>query len=119
MSTKNAHKAKYHFYFTTAVLKHAEDNHINIGDCFGYGEDNFVVDLYPYSNLIYRCVDEIERAPNKWKESELFDLVDNLSDCFWGIIEREGYDEMDTSMPCLDEFELDIKRALNVFVEIN
>ncbi len=101
---------------STAVLKYAEENNINIGDCFGYGEDDFVVDLYSYSILIHRCVDEIENAQNKWKESELFDLVDNLSDCFWGIIEREGYDEMSASMPCVDEFELDIKRALNTFV---
>ncbi|HAS6097062.1 MULTISPECIES: hypothetical protein [Vibrio] len=115
MSTKNALKAKYHFYFTTAVLKHAEENGISIGDSFGHGEDDFVVDLYPYSNLIYRCVDELEQAPNRWKESDLFDVVDNLSDCFWGIIEREEHEPMEASMPCLDEFELDIKRSLVAF----
>lgn len=105
-------------YFTTAVLQYAEENGISIGDSFGHGEDDFVVELYPYSTLIYRCVDELVKGPNFWVESALFDVVDNLTDCFWEIIEREQHEPMETSMSCQtckDEFELDIKRSLAAF----
>lgn len=115
MNTKNAHKATYHHYFVTAILKYASENEFQVADVFGVGEDEFVVSLYPFSNMIYRIVDAHSQtdAGRHWKDSQLFGLMVNVAYSFWGAVEREDYDEMEAEMPCPDEFELDVQRYLD------
>ncbi len=113
MNTKNAVKATYHFYLTQAVLKTIAESGQTVGDIFGIGEDTFVTELYPYSNLLYRCVSEHEANPDcNWKESDIFETVNELAELFMAIVERDTASPLEAHMPDIVEFELDIKRIL-------
>ena len=107
---KSAIKATTHFYFSQAVLSVAQESEHSIGDVFGLAEDTFLVSLYPYSNLIYRAMNEGEASEALF--STFVDEVDQLAECFWGIVEREGIGQCDTLMPDIDEFLLDVNRVL-------
>ncbi|BEI26563.1 hypothetical protein DDN26_14470 [Vibrio cholerae] len=113
MTTKNAFKATYHFYLCTAVLKEMEKRDLNTGDNLGIGEDVFVTELYPYSNLLYRHVNAHTDLPNThWKESDFYDVCDQLAAFFVDAIEQQETAPLESVMPELDEFELDIQRVL-------
>ena len=107
---KNAIKATTHFYFAQAVLKAAETNDYSIGDIFDCGEDTFLVSLYPFSNLIHRCLTEGEASDVLY--SKFIEDAEQLGECFWEIVERDCVDEGCTLMPEIDEFMLDVNRVL-------
>jgi hypothetical protein len=107
---KNAIKATTHFYFSQAVLDVARQSEYSIGEIFGIGEDTFVVSLYPYSNLIQRSMNEGDASEVLY--SKFVDEAEQLAECFWGIVERDGMGEGDTLMPDINEFLLDVNRVL-------
>lgn len=117
MAKNVAFKATYHFYFVTEVLSLMKERKDNTGDLFGYGEDDFVTDLYPYSNLIYRttCSD----LNPEYRESDIFELMKECAESFWSIIDTDNEafpaEIMETKMPDIGEFELDVKRAISRF----
>ena len=115
MSTKNAFKATYHYYLTDAILKEIAKSGEVVGDLFGIGEDTFVTHLYPYSNLLYRCIsNETDKSDLEWKESDLFELVSKLAECFLAIALRDEPEMLSANMPDIHEFELDIQRILAI-----
>lgn len=110
---KNAIKATTHFYFAQAILNVAKQSQYTVGDIFGFGEDTFVVSLYSYSNLIQRSLNEGDASDVLY--SKFVDDVEQLAECFWGIVERDGMGKCDTLMPDMDEFLLDVNRVLTSY----
>ncbi|ELA9367548.1 hypothetical protein QUN99_003438 [Vibrio parahaemolyticus] len=113
MTGKNAFIAMCHFYFCTSVLQEIADRGIDSGDLTGVGEDVFIVEMYPYSNLLRQHIDVLESDPtSNWTDSKLFDVCNNLAAFFVDAIERQDTTNDRAVMPELDEFHLDIQRVL-------
>ena len=110
MNTKNATKALVHFYFATELLKAMSEKELAIGDVIGVGEDVFLLDLYPYSNLIHKIMADFDIDVCDIRTHELYD---SLADCFWGIVERDTQAKEFAVMPDKDEFELDVNRLID------
>ena len=110
MNTKNATKALVHFYFATALLKNLSEKELAIGDVIGVGEDVFLLDLYPYSNLIHKVMADFDIDVCDIRTHELYD---SLADCFWGIVERDTQANEFAVMPDKYEFELDVNRLID------
>jgi len=114
MSVKTAEKAMYHFYFVTEVIRTIPENQC-IGDLFGIGEDCFVIELYPFSNLFYRKVDEAYRNGHEFSGCAVYEIVKPLAEYFWEQIERQELKPLEVSLPDKDEFELDLNRVIEMF----
>jgi hypothetical protein len=112
MNTKNATKALVHFYFATELLKDLSEKELSIGDVIGVGEDVFLLDLYPYSNLIHKVMADFDIDVCDIRTHELY-VYDSLADCFWGIVERDSQANEFAVMPDKDEFELDVNRLID------
>ena len=107
-----ANIATFHFYMTTEVLKHAPDG--NIGDIFGISEDVFVQELYEYTYLFCKKIDQAQSAGALFSEEMSIASADALADWFWGQVDRCNPVNY-AKMPEFDEFELDITRVLEEF----
>ena len=95
----NAHIAKIHFYFSVQITKDLARIDESIGDLFGYGEDNFIVDLYPYSKIIH---DEIYAVDIL--DSKVFEICKRVSDTFWESVFLTEAPIMEKEMPNKEQF---------------
>lgn len=84
-----------------------------IGDMFGIGEDDFVMELYPYANKIAKMTDEAYLNGSRFQGVHVYECMRGIAEFFWGIVERQNARPMDSAMPEMDEFELDVARVID------
>jgi len=109
--SKTAIKSMYHFYLTSEILKKVPST----GDIFGLAEDDLVIEIYPYSNLIWRKCTE-------FCDGEIGDFYSFIADCaaiITDTIEDLDGNQIDKAnvkfieLMDIDEFELDVVRVIN------
>lgn len=113
MISENADKAMFHFYLVTEILKQIpEEYDLGVGDIFGYGEDCFVLDLYPYSECFYHEYYKMINSGKKYTSLSLFEIVSDLAKRFWLLVKNKGFQPLDAKIPSKVEFKLIIKQSL-------
>lgn len=109
--------ALYLHCFATAVLKAMPEG---TGDTFGIGEDDFIIELYPFAELIQK------RTTEAWADGRhstgvfCYDAMPDLADWFVAAAARIPPPQLNRSMrlsdglPELDEFDLDLARVIEI-----
>lgn len=103
----------YQHYFATELLKQLPDSCL---DLFNVGEDCFVMNLYPYADLITKHV----LLSLEDKDSELqvifaYEAMEELAGLWMATVMRQKiqvHDEMQYQMPALDQFELAVIQVM-------
>lgn len=96
--------SQYHYFLTSAILDKLPEGQ-SIGDLFGMGEDNFVLEIYDHAMAFYLEGDRLFRAGCDFPGVVVYDITDELAECFWslfGIFEE---------LPEVDAFALDVARV--------
>ena len=112
MYNTEANKAKFHFYFSTEVLALMNQNKLNSGDLFGYGEDCFVVDLYEYSVLLF---DEYSNS-SSLLDSSIFEVCNVLAIEFFGAVLDSDTSSMECKLPEVNKFKKTIHNVITAFI---
>ena len=104
--------ALYLHCFATEVLKQLDEG---TGDLFGIGEDCFIVQLYPYAELISSAHDKALEDKRNFKGTFVYDVMEELAGLFVDSIMRQQITvcaDMAYELPELDEFKLDVDRVV-------
>jgi len=114
LSIKNndaAVDAMYLHYFAEEVIKQSPDS---IGDLFGIGEDCFVLELFPFAQLINKCVDIALEDDRHLSGVFVYDAMEELAGLFIALIMRNNLSAvpMAYEMPKLDQFELAVVQVV-------
>ena len=86
--------AVYHHYLMEAFLEKLPDGE-SIGDIFGEGEDSVVINLFPYSAIYWKLVDESYICYGGLPGVAVYELSEELADIMWSEVSEEGYPSRD------------------------
>lgn len=111
MNTRNDN-AQNHYDFLKKVMSHANVMELSIVETFGYGEDDFIVRLFSYSDILQSEINKLNIKNVSWISSELSVVIDELAIAFWQAVETENSIVNEAKLPDENEFEQLVKRLL-------
>lgn len=106
-------------YLTEEILKVLPE-YSSLDNLFGIGEDDFVIELYPYAELIEKRTTEAFADGKHANGVFVFDAMPELAIWFVEAAMREGVEPVDAPLalsagfPEIDEFDLDLARVIEV-----
>ena len=106
---EQAYTAMLLHYFAKKVLYELPEN---TGDTFGIGEDDFIMALYPYAELIVKLANQAVDRGKDFDGLRIYDAFDLMAECLVISVLRQSGAPMEYELPELDEFELDILRVI-------
>ena len=98
-------------YLAEAILKHLSEDEC-IGDIFGIGEDDFIMELYPYANLIVQLTDKAYFDGKQFSGVFVYDCMEVVAQNFWFIVENQDAKPLEFNMPDIDAFKLKVLLAI-------
>jgi len=113
-STSEAEIAMNLHYLAEAIIKCIPDDTC-VGNIFGVGEDDLVMQLYPYAQLIVKLSDKAYDEGANFSGVFVYEAMEELAELFMGIVDRQNASPLECEMPDIDEFELDILRVIKTF----
>ena len=112
--TSEAEIAMNLHYLAEAIISYINDETCT-GDIFGIGEDDLVMELYPYAQLIVKLTDDAYQAGRQFSGVFVYDSIQEIAENFMGIVERQNVGQCAAVMPDIDEFELDVARVISAY----
>lgn len=110
--SKTAIKAMYHYYFSSHIINKIDGS----GDTFGLAEDDLVIELYAYSNLIWLKITVFDGCDISDFHSFIADCAAIITDEINNLIEDNKGPDSDMGffeLMDIDEFELDLTRVIH------
>lgn len=98
-------------YLAEEILSSLHDR--CIGVLFGIGEDDFIMELYPYAEMIVKMTDEAHANGKNFRFVFVYEAMENLAEFFWSAVKRQNAPQFECKMPEMDEFVLDIQRTID------
>lgn len=89
--------AMYHYYFTEAIFEHIKNDPDVLG-LFGIGQDDFIMQIMPYTQLFYLGVDDCFIQEGALPGVAQFELPETLAIIFWEQcnISKGEFPDLDT-----------------------
>lgn len=109
-------------YLAEEILKILPDG---TGDQFGIGEDDFIIELYPFAELIEKRITEAYADGKQANGVFVFDAMPEVAIWFVEAAMRVPEPPLNTPLklnvrfPELDEFDLDLARVIEVHMPYN
>jgi hypothetical protein len=106
--------AMYHYYLTEEVLNNvpSTEHCDGVGDYFGAGQDCFVIELFAYSEVFYRVIEEAYQNGRESLGVAVYEIPERLANWFWEEVISQGNLEMEANYPNIDEFKLEVKKHI-------
>lgn len=106
---EQAYIAMVHYYFVKKVIHELPEC---TGDMFGIGEDDFVMALYSYTELVVKLTIQASDEGKNFDGIRIYDAFDLMAECLVVAVLQCKSAPMECELPELDEFELDILRVI-------
>jgi hypothetical protein len=112
-NTDLTEQAMYHFYLVQAILKDKALT-TSIGDVFGCGEDDFVMQMLEYANVYYVEFSAAFEAGNDFPGVVVYETPTLLAERFWARVDVDG--EIYQNLPTIADFQIDVHTVLEFFL---